>query len=492
MTTVTPDTYFAWDLASRGSAPCVRDDRLELDYAQFATRVDAVAEQLAAMGVGPGDVVATFLPNRAELVITVMAAWRLGAIATPVNPGFTDIEAEYQLGDSGAVVVVGEAPIGDPAARAFLNVDELAVHASADWTPPAPPTAADDALLIYTSGSTGRPKGVRLGHDNLHFFARSAGEFFDHGPDSHALLILPLFHVNAICVSVLTPLMAGGQVSITGRFSVSGFFDDVARLRPTYFSAVPAIYAMLVAQGEIPSGALDSLRYAVCGAAPISQELLDKAETLFGVPILEGYGLTEATCASCCNPIDGPRKLGTVGPVLPGQTVRIVGPDGREVPVGERGEVLIAGPAVMRGYLNRPEATAETIVDGWLHTGDVGVLDDDGYLRIVDRIKDMIIRGGENIYPKEIETALAGHNGVLECAVVGAPDPVLGEVPVAFVVTYPETDVRPDELAAFIEPQLSRHKRPTEIHLLDALPRNPVGKIDKPGLRRRTAEAVTA
>lgn len=482
---MTPCTYFAWESASRGDAPCVRDDDLELTYAGFATRVDAAAEQLQALGVGPGDVVATFLPNRVELVITLMAAWRLRAVGTPVNPGFTDSEAEYQLSDSSAAVVVAQAPIGAAGARTLLRVDDLATEPSPGWAPPRPPTEADDALLIYTSGSTGRPKGVLLGHDNLHFFARSAGEFFGHGPDTHALLILPLFHSNAINVSVLAPLAAGGQISITGRFSVGRFFDDVARLRPTFFSAVPAIYAMLVARGGIPSGALDSLRFAICGAAPISRELLDKTEQTFGIPIVEGYGLTEATCASCCNPIGGPRKLGTVGPALPGQAVRVVDPAGDEVPVGERGEVVIAGPAVMRGYLNRPEATAETVVDGWLHTGDVGVLDEDGYLRIVDRIKDMIIRGGENIYPKEIEFALAGHDAVLECAVVGAPDPVLGEVPVAFVVTYPDVQVTAGQLVEFIEPLLAKVKWPKEVHLVEALPRNPVGKIDKPGLRRR-------
>ncbi|AVL99195.1 AMP-dependent synthetase [Gordonia iterans] len=482
---MTPGTYFAWESADRGDAPCIRDDALDLTYAEFAARVDAAAEQLQSLGVGRGDVVATFLPNRVELVVTLMAAWRLRAVGTPVNPGFTDAEAEYQLRDSCTSVVVAETPIGDRDARTLLLVDDLAAAPSPGWMPPQPPTEADDALLIYTSGSTGRPKGVLLGHDNLHFFARSSAEFFGHGPDTHALLILPLFHSNAINVSVLAPLAVGGQVSITGRFSAGRFFDDVARLRPTFFSAVPAVYAMLVAKGEVPSGALDSLRFAICGAAPISRELLDRTEQTFGIPIVEGYGLTEATCASCCNPIDGPRKLGTVGPALPGQTVRVVGPDGREVPVGERGEVLIAGPAVMRGYLNRPEATAEAVVDGWLHTGDVGVLDEDGYLRIVDRIKDMIIRGGENVYPKEIEIALAGHDAVLECAVVGAPDPVLGEVPVAFVVTYPDLPVTAEELAEFVQPQLAKVKWPQHVHLVEALPRNPVGKVDKPGLRGR-------
>jgi len=487
---MTSGTYFAWELTDRGDAPCVRDDRVELSYSQFAARVDALAEQLQSFGVGPGDVVATFLPNRVELLLTLMAAWRLRAVATPVNPGFTDTEAEYQLADSGASVVVAQAPVGDAGARTWLDVDAIATAASPGWNPPAPATASDDALLIYTSGSTGRPKGVRLGHDNLRFLAESSRDFFGHDASTHALLILPLFHVNAICVSFLSPIAAGGQLSVTGHFSIQRFFDDAARLQPTFFSAVPTIYAMLVATVEREpalASSLTSLRFAICGAAPISLELLKKAEAVLGLTIVEGYGLTEATCASTCNPVDGLRKPGTVGPALPGQTVRIVDAAGQDVPTGERGEIVITGPAVMRGYLNRPEATAQTLVDGQLHTGDVGVLDEDGYLQVVDRIKDMIIRGGENIYPKEIESALAANPAVLECAVVGAPDPLYGEIPIAFVVLYPDAQTSAEELAAFVEPSLAKIKRPKDIHIIETLPRNPVGKIDKPGLRHTLA-----
>ncbi|MFT4087907.1 MAG: AMP-binding protein [Gordonia sp. (in: high G+C Gram-positive bacteria)] len=482
---MTSRTYFSWELGARGDAPCVRDDSVELNYAQFAERVEGVAEQLAELGVGPGDVVATFLPNRVELLIVLMASWRLRAVGTPVNPAFTDAEAEQQMSDSAAKVVVGEGPIGDPAVRTLLPVSDLRSAPTSAWTPPEPPTAADDALLIYTSGSTGRPKGVRLGHDNALFMATSVVDHFSLTDADHCLLVLPLFHVNAICNSFLAPIVAGGQLSITGKFSAGRFFDDVERLRPTYFSAVPTIFAVLASHDGAARADMSSLRFAVCGAAPISRELLARIESTFGVVIVEGYGLTECTCACTCNPLDGVRKLGTVGPAMPGQTVRVVGADGSDVPAGERGEVLVGGPTVMRGYLNRPEATAGTVVDGWLHTGDVGILDEDGYLRIVDRIKDMIIRGGENLYPKEIEIAMAANPGVLECAVVGAPHPVLGEVPVAFVVTYPDSSLTSGELSEFVSARLTKVKRPAEIHIVKALPRNPVGKIDKPGLRRQ-------
>ncbi len=303
------------------------------------------------------------------------------------------------------------------------------------------------------------------------------------GPDDSCLLVLPLFHVNAILVSCLAPMMAGGQVTILPRFAPDTFLAALSRYRATYFSAVPAIYARLA---ELPAqqfGDTSSVRFAVCGAAPVSVELLHRSESRFGFPIIEGYGLTEGTCASAINPLDGIRKPGTVGVALPGQQVATMRADGSFAAAGEPGEVVIKGPNVMRGYLNRPEATAEAIVDGWLHTGDVGVLDDDGYLTIVDRIKDMIIRGGENIYPNEIESVLCRHGAVLEAAVIGVPHEIYGEVPVAYVATYPDASVTAEELLALGRGNLTKIKIPTAIHIVPELPKNPVGKIDKPALR---------
>ncbi|MFT4202124.1 class I adenylate-forming enzyme family protein [Gordonia sp. (in: high G+C Gram-positive bacteria)] len=473
--------YFAWNLTDRGDSPCVRDDSTELDYAGFAARTDAAAAQFAQRGVTRGSVVAVWLPNRVELLIAMMAAWRLGAVATPVNPQFLIPEAKRQIDDCDAVLVVAaqdEPDLGRP----VLVVDDLATAPEPSWRAPQQPSPDDTALLIYTSGSTGVPKGVELTHANLQYMGTAIGQNSDLSAADHALLILPLFHVNAIAVSFLAPILAGGQLSVTGQFSVSRFFDDVARLRPTYFSAVPTIYALLVS--KMPADAdLSSLRFAICGAAPISRELLAHAEKTLRIPILEGYGLTEGTCASACNPLHGVRKPGTVGPALPGQTIAIAGPDGKHLPPGQAGEVVVSGPSVMRGYLGLPDATASTVVDGWLHTGDVGKLDDDGYLTLVDRVKDMIIRGGENIYPKEIENALAEHAGVLEAAVVGRPDDVYGEVPIAYVVPYPDAEVTGEELLDHLSSRLTRVKLPVSVTVVDALPRNPVGKIDKPTLR---------
>jgi long-chain acyl-CoA synthetase len=255
---------------------------------------------------------------------------------------------------------------------------------------------------------------------------------------------------------------------------------------------VQTIFAQLVSQPDDPVTDTSSVRFAICGAAPASQQLLESTESRFGFPVVEGYGLTEATCAVTVNPLSGPRKIGTVGVALPGQRVAVMAPDGTFPPPGARGEVVIQGPTVMQGYLNRPDATAEAMREGWLHTGDVGILDDDGYLRIVDRIKDMIIRGGENIYPKEIETVLQGAPGVIEAAVIGAPDEVYGEVPVAYVATYPGATLDLDELTALCRERLTKIKVPTSIHVLDALPKNPLGKVDKPALRHRFAADAAA
>jgi long-chain acyl-CoA synthetase len=485
---VTSLSYLPWIRpASYDDRACVRDETSALTYADFDAWVDAAAEQLAEHGVGPGSVVAIMLPNRVELLVAMVAAWRLGAAATPINPVFTANEADYQIDDAGSVVVVNVGPDAPNAGRPTIAVDDLRRTPRGDAPLPPPDTSLHEtALLIYTSGSTGRPKGVVLAHSNIGAMATMMAAHIGVTGDDHCLLVLPLFHVNAICVSFLTPMAVGAQLSILGRFHPLQFLQAVESLRPTYFSAVPTIYSHLVSQPDDVTADTSTVRFAICGAAPASKELLEATEQRFGFPLVEGYGLTEATCASTANPPAGLRKLGTVGVALPGQTVAVMAPDGTLVPTGDRGEVVIQGANVMQGYLNRPDATAEAIGDGWLHTGDVGILDEDGYLRIVDRIKDMIIRGGENIYPKEIETVLHGHPGVLEAAVVGGLHEAYGEVPVAYVAAYPGVELDVDELIARCRENLTKIKVPVAIHVLDALPKNPVGKVDKPTLRTLT------
>lgn len=465
---------------------CLREGEALLDNEAFASEVRRVAEQLVGCGVTHGATVAVMLPNRTEIITTMFAAWYLGAALTPVNPALTDEEASYQIEDSSSIVLVGDArgrQLAQHLGIECIDVDDEGGDPARQTIPDGPvASGADTALIIYTSGTTAKPKGVLLDHDNLDAMSASLVEHFALTDTDRSLLILPLFHANGLIAGTLSPLRAGGEVVVAPRFSPDTFWDLVETHRPTYFSAVPTIYALLDAATtrEVDTS---SLRFMVCGAAPMPPELIMRFEERFGVPVVEGYGLSETSVACNINPIDGPRKPGTVGIALPGLDVAVVDPDGQPVPVGERGEVIIRGATVMRGYLGKPEETARTLRDGWLHSGDVGILDEDGYLSIVDRLKDLIIRGGENIFPKEIEDCLYGHPAVLEAAVVGAADPVLGEIPVAFVATKPGRTVTEEELIERCTTLLARYKVPVRVHVRDDLPKNSVGKLVKGRLR---------
>jgi acyl-CoA synthetase (AMP-forming)/AMP-acid ligase II len=467
--------------------PAVADDETDLDNAQFLTAVQRAAASLRGLGVSVGDVVAIMLPNTAEFVVSLFAAWRVGAAVTPINPSLRPAEVTYQVSDAGAkVLIVEKTPefdVGVPAVETEQLNNEPIPGSDA-------PHEGDDALalLIYTSGTTGRPKGVMLDHANLGAMCNGVIDAFRLTAADHSLLILPLFHVNGIVVGTLSPLLAGGRTTVAGRFRPKSFFDRIEQSRPTYFSAVPTIYTMLCGLPASVEPDTSSVRFAICGAAPASVELLAAFESRYGIPLIEGYGLSEGSCASTVNPLDGERKPGTVGLPVPGQTIRIVDTAGHPVPDGQPGEVVIKGPNVMRGYLNRPEETAKTVVDGWLHTGDIGRLDEDGYLALVDRAKDMIIRGGENIYPREIEAVVHGLPQIAEAAVVGRVHPVYGEEPVLFVSLHPRQMLHADAIYEHLSESLSKYKLPTEITIMDDLPKNPVGKIDKPTLRKRLVE----
>jgi len=475
--------------AETPSGPAVADDYADLNNSQFLAAVQRAAASLRGRGVSAGDVVAIMLPNAASFVVSLFAAWRLGAAVTPINPSLTPAEVNYQVSDAAATVLIAQtAPNFDPGAP-VVSTDAL------DGGDPTPglrsaPQYPDSALalLIYTSGTTGRPKGVMLDHANLNAMCGAVIDGFKLTPDDHSLLILPLFHVNGIVVGTLSPLLAGGRATIAGRFKVDTFFDRMEQTRATYFSAVPTIYTMLCGLPASVKPDTSSVRFAVCGAAPASVELLEAFESRYGIPIIEGYGLSEGSCASTVNPLKGTRKAGTVGLPLAGQTIRLVDASGKPVPDGEAGEVVIKGANVMRGYLNRPEETAEAIVDGWLHTGDVGRFDEDGYLVLVDRAKDMIIRGGENIYPREIEAVVHGLPQIAEAAVVGRAHAVYGEEPVLFVSLHPEGTLDTDAIREHLRGSLSKYKLPVEITIMDDLPKNAVGKIDKPTLRKRLVE----
>jgi len=436
---------------------CLADEHQSLDNRGFAERVTALAAVFDAAGLRPGGVLAIMLPNRVELVTSMFAAWRLGAAVTPVNPALTAQEARYQIDDAGATLVVA-----DDTAAAMLRDGPYRVIGLTEVTAPVPPEEppalrtdpAALALLIYTSGTTGRPKGVMLDHANISATAELIIGWFELTPQTRCLLVLPLFHVNGIMVSVVSPLLAGGSAFIAERFHAASFWATVEQVRPTFFSAVPTIYALLASRPG-PRPDLRSLRFVICGAAPMPRQLIGEFEERFGVPVVEGYGLSECTVVCTLNPLHPVRKAGSVGLPMPGIDVGVVDETDRLLPAGQAGEVV------------------------------VGRFDDDGYLTLVDRVKDLIIRGGENIYPKEIEDVLYTHPAVLEAAVVGQPDPVFGEQPVAFVTLRPGFDVVPEDLIEHCRPSLARYKMPRAVYIEESLPKNAVGKVAKPVLRRQ-------
>jgi long-chain acyl-CoA synthetase len=483
LATAIPDERAARDPAGA----CIADERQELDNARFSQTVSAIAALLADAGLRHGDVLAIMLPNRVELITSMFAAWRLGVAVTPVNPALTGQEARYQIDDAGANVVVADSASAAKLAgggHVIIPVEDVTSPARPQVPVPVQAEPGTLALLIYTSGTTGRPKGVMLDHDNVRATAELIVTWFDMTRETRSLLVLPLFHVNGIMVSVVSPLLAGASTFVAERFDAATFWGCVERARPTFFSAVPTIYALLVSR---PGEQADTrnLRYVICGAAPMPRELISEFEQRFGVPVVEGYGLSECTVVCTANPVHGVRKAGSVGPALPGVEVGAVDSAGQLLPAGQAGEVVVRGPNVMRGYLGRPEESAEVLRDGWLHTGDVGRFDDDGYLTLVDRVKDLIIRGGENIYPKEIEDVLYAHDAVLEVAVVGRPDPLFGEQPVAFVALRPGRSAMPADLIEHCLGFLARYKVPREVYIEEVLPKNAVGKIVKPMLRER-------
>jgi long-chain acyl-CoA synthetase len=472
--------------------PFVRFMGRALSYGEFDARTDALAGGLAELGVRAGDVVSVFLPNCIEFLEAWWAILKAGGVLGPINPAYTASEAGYIIGHSEAVALVTDARGAGVLARetsglrSVISIDgggDVRLDELARGDSPTPVRTRDDlAAILYTSGTTGKPKGAMLTHRNELVNAAMGAELLPLGPGDRVGMLLPLFHANAQVVTCVIPMMIGLEIVMWERFSASTFWDAVAELGPVSLSAVPTILAAVLNAPGAPDERT-SLRYAICGAAPLSVELLEAFQTRFGIRILEGYGLTETTCVSSLNPFYGHRKAGSIGLPVRGQEMKIVGEGGARKAAGDYGEIVIKGPNVMKGYLKNPDATAETIRDGWLHTGDIGYVDEDGYFYIVDRTKDMIIRGGENIYPREIEEVLYTYPGILECAVIGVPDSVRGEEVLAIVAPKPGVELDLEALAAFAAERIARYKLPRRFEVREQLPKTPTGKISKSSLR---------
>ena len=465
-----------------------------LSYGEMAERARRVAGLLAQRGVSQGDRVALLLPNVPAFPVAFLAALRLGAIVVPLNPSLTTPELTGLLEDAGVSLML-TTPEGSEALDPALLAGGCGLMVLEEWAPvplvPAPRVAQlrpdAPAVIVYSSGTTGTPKGVTLSHDNVLSNVVSNAEECGDRPQDRVLLFMPLFHCYGLNVILSSGLQAGATLILERRFDPERTPRTIARERVSMFFGVPTTFIVLL-QGDTEE-ALRSLRYCYCAAAPLPEEIEDQWLQRTGVIIHQAYGLSEASPCVSYNHVREHRR-GTIGQPSAGVEVRVVDPETRQdLPPGEVGELWVRSPGVMLGYWGRPEATAQALVDGWLRTGDLGRRDAQGYLVLTDRLKDMINVGGLKVYPAEVEGALYQHPAVAEAAVIGVPDPVMGERVRACVSLKRGQSLEPGALDAFLRERLAEYKRPTSVQVLGSLPKGRTGKILRRVLREQAREA---
>jgi long-chain acyl-CoA synthetase len=484
-----------------GEKTALKLDEVEMSYRALDTASARVAGLLAQRGVEPGDRVGLMLPNVPEFAVVYFGALRAGAVVVPINPLLKEREVAFYLSDSGARMVfawhgfaeAAEAGARGPGAECvFVTPGEFArLLADADQLDSLADRAADDtAVILYTSGTTGTPKGAELTHSNLSSNVAAVTALHSFGENDVVLGALPLFHSFGQTCSMNAAVASGATLSLIPRFDAERALAIITRDRVTVFQGVPTMYSALLHHPRRDEFDTSTLRECVSGGASLPAEVLRGFEQEFGCKLLEGYGLSETSPVASSNRPDRQRRPGSVGVPIEGVQMLIVGEDGEEVPIGSRGEIVIRGPNVMKGYWGRPDATAEVIRDGWFHSGDIGVMDEDGYFFIVDRLKDMIIRGGYNVYPREIEEVLYEHPAVREVAVVGVPHPELGEEVAAAVALKDGAAADEAELREFVKARVAPYKYPRRISFFTDLPKGPSGKIVKREIELPAAEAV--
>jgi len=477
-----------------------------LSYGEVSLLADGVASRLGELGTAPGDRVALSAPNVPEFVTGYFGILRAGAVVVPLNPRLPPAEVAWHLEDAGAEVLLAGGPVQEMAREGFdmcAGCREFVVLPSADQAPSQPRRAEppsrtilrspeDTAVVLYTSGTTGRPKGAELTHANLLFNAFASRQITALAVDLRLpqtrLIALPLFHAYGQTAQMNAGFLNADRLVLVPRFNASEVLELFEREQVSLFAGVPTMYHRLLraaveAGEERTRGVARHLRVCNSGGSAMPVELLRRIEARFGVMVLEGYGLSETSPTATINPPDGPRKEGSVGLPIFGSEVAVVDPEGRVVATGEVGEVVIRGHNVMKGYLNRPEATAAALRGGWFHTGDLGRLDADGYLFLVGRSDDMISRGGQNIHPREVEQVIEAHPAVRQAAVVGVPHVDLGEAMRAFVVTASDARAGAGELITWCREHLAPHKVPEVIDFVSDLPVTETGKLLRRELR---------
>jgi len=478
------------------TAVVVPEEGIRLSYDALRGQVRAMADALAAAGIERGDRVAMALPNGLPAIVSFLAA-SIAGTAAPLNSGYRREEFAFFLEDTKAKALLLPPNGGEEARLAagdkipILTVEMKAdgrvlLSAPSQSASASAPSPDDVALVLHTSGSTGRPKRVPLKHRQLAASVVNIVHTYQLGPEDVSLTVMPLFHVHGLVASVLSTMYSGGTVVVPSRFNPLSFWRTVRESRATWYSAVPTMHQLLLARlgksNERPPGA-ESLRFIRSCSAPLPVETAKRMEAVFGAPVLEAYGMTEAAHQMSSNPLPpSPHKFGTVGPGT-GVRIGIMDSAGLLVERGERGEVVIQGPNVIEGYENNPEANQTSFVNGWFRTGDEGVVDADGYLRLVGRIKELINRGGEKIGPPEIDEVLLSHPLVSEAVCFGVPHKTWGEeVEAAVVLSEPASEA---ELLGYCRERLAEFKCPKKIHLVKQIPRTATGKV-----QRRTVAAA--
>jgi long-chain acyl-CoA synthetase len=465
-------------------------DESAMTYAELDAASSRLATFLSGEGIGVGDRVGVMLPNICAAPIAYYGIWRLGGVAVPMNPLMQSREVAFYLSNTGAKALIGTPKFADAATHGAANaearvwlVDDAEVARLTAGLPefgePVERTACDTAVVLHTSGTTGTPKGAELTHgnlgSNLDVIVRRLLKLTD---DDVVLACLPLFHVFGMTCAMNAAIAAGAGLSLMARFNPTRAIERIGRDRVTVLEAVPTMYtALLSVAGDFPSYATESLRACVSGGAALPVAVLNDFEKAFDAIILEGYGLSETSPAATFNHPDAERRPGSIGTPVEGVQLRLIDENGTEVPSGSPGEIQVKGPNVMKGYWNLPEATDAAIKDGWFATGDIAVVDEDGYYWIVDRKKDLIIRGGYNVYPREIEEVLHEHPAVAQVAVIGIPHDSLGEEIGAAVVLKDEATAEPDELRQFVKGRVAAYKYPRRIWFVDSIPTGPTGKL---------------
>ena len=489
-------------IKTTGSQPdttAVKLDDFELSYSALDQASARLAGVLRAKGIEPGDRVGLMLPNVPPFAIAYFGILRAGGVVVPMNVLLKRREVAFYLENSGAKLLLAwhqfadEAQAGaDDAGVEHLSVEPAAFAELLAEAEPLdgvePREAQDTAVILYTSGTTGTPKGAELTHGNLTSNVAAVLDLFEFGPNEMIFGGLPLFHAFGQTCALNAGIAAGATITLLPRFNPGAALGIIQRDRVTIFEGVPTMYTALLNHPERAEFDTSTLRVCVSGGAALPVEVLRGFEQAFNCIILEGYGLSETSPVATFNHPDRPRKPGSIGTPIEGVEVKLVDEDDNEVPDGEVGEIAIRGPNVMKQYWNRPDATAEVIRDGWFHTGDMATRDEDGFLFIVDRKKDMIIRGGYNVYPREIEEVLYEHPAVLEVAVVGVPHAELGEEVGAAVVLRGGTEVSAEQLRDHVKSQVAAYKYPRHIWFLDELPKGPTGKILKREIETPSSE----